>query len=115
MRANHQSTRPTGNEATMAHITPRRRLALAVTAIAALALGSGVAIVRQVMLSHDRSQTIADQAALAGLDKLVGADGRIDSSRMDAAATAASQAVQNQGFMLAGMSQSADRQSFSVA
>jgi len=100
----------------MAKAMPRRRLMLTVTALAVLVGASALAVTHVVMLSPGRSQAVADDAALAALNELVGADGRIDDSKFDAAASAASRLAQAQGYALASWSApSAEKNSFSVA
>jgi hypothetical protein len=100
----------------MAKAMPRRQLMLTATALAVLLGASGLAIVHQVMRSHDRSQAVADNAAFAGLNELVGVDGIIDTSTFDTARSAASRVAQAQGYELASWSApSAEKNSFSVA
>lgn len=119
MQAHYQSlgtSTSKNREGQMAKAMPRRRLTLTMTALAALVGLSGLAIVHQVMLSQDRLQAVADDAALVALNELVADDGTIDASKLDAATNAASRVVQAQGYELASWAApSAEKNSFSVA
>ncbi len=77
--------------------------------------GSGLAIAHQVVSSTDHTQAVADDAALAGLHAMVGADNRVNLSKFDAASNAAHRAVQGQGVAASNVTPFADGASFSVA
>jgi hypothetical protein len=117
MRANYQFARePNGQDrkAEMARTTRRHRLTRTGLALAILVSGSGLLIAHQVIKSNDRPQAIADKAALAGLQALVGADNSLDLSKFDAASTAAHRLAQNEGVAPAIVTPTADDSSFSV-
>jgi hypothetical protein len=101
-------------KADMAQTQRARRLVLTGISLALLASGSGLAITHQVMRSHDGRQAVADHAALAGLNALVGADGRLDLSRSEVAANAASTLARSQGFVLATAGTSESANTYSV-
>ena len=84
-------------------------------ALAILIGGSGLAIAHQVFRTTDRTQAIADDAALAGLHALVGPDNRVNLAKFDDASKAAHRAAESGGFQLAGVTPFADGASFSVA
>jgi hypothetical protein len=76
--------------------------------------GSGLAIAHQVIKSTDHTQAIADDAALAGLHALVGADNRVNLAKFDDASNAAHRAAQGQGVAASNVTPKADGASFSV-
>lgn len=84
-------------------------------ALAMLIGGSGLAIAHQVFRTTDRTQAIADNAALDGLHALVGPDNRVNLARFDDASKAAHRAAETGGLQLAGVAPFADGASFSVA
>ena len=84
-------------------------------ALAILIGGSGLAITHQVVRTTDRTQAIADDAALAGLHALVGPDNRVNLAKFDDASKAAHRAAERGGFQLTGVTPFADAASFSVA
>ncbi len=98
----------------MAEKKRRRRLARTAIALAVLVGGSGLAIAHQVIRSTDRTQAIADDAALAGLHALIGSDQRVNLSKFDDASNAAHRAAQGQGIAPANVTPTADGASFSV-
>jgi hypothetical protein len=102
-------------QARMAEAKRRRRLLRTGVALAILIGGSGLAIAHQVVRSTDRAQAIADDAALAGLNALVGTDNRVNLSRFDDASNAAHRAAQGQGVAESNIAPFADGASFSVA
>jgi hypothetical protein len=98
----------------MAENKRRRRLARTAIALAALLGGLGLAIAHQVINSTDHAQAIADDAALAGLHALVGADNRVNLAKFDDASNAAHRAAQEQGVAASNVTPTADGASFSV-
>ena len=98
----------------MAEKKRRRRLARTAIALAILIGGSGLAIAHQVIGSTDRTQAIADDAALAGLHALVGSDHRVNLSKFNDASQAAHRAAQGHGIAPSNVTPTADGASFSV-
>lgn len=92
----------------------RRRLARTGIALALLIGGSGLAIALQIIKSTDRPQAIADNAALAGLDALVGVDNRVNLSKFEVASIAAHRVAQNEGVAASSVTPFAEGTSFSV-
>ncbi len=99
----------------MAQAKRRRRLLRTGVALAILIGGSGLAIAHQVINATDRTQAIADDAALAGIHALVGADNRVNLGKFHDASNAAHRAAQGQGVAAANVTPFADGSSFSVA
>jgi hypothetical protein len=99
----------------MAEARRRRRLVRTAVALAILLGGSSLAIAHQVIRSTDRTQAIADDAALAGLNALVGSDHRVNLSKFDAASNAAHRTAQSKGVAASNVTPFADGASFSVA
>jgi hypothetical protein len=120
MVAKHQTARnPTGHDrkarmARVAEAKRRRRLTRTTIALALLIGGSGLAIAHQIMRLTDRQQAIADDAALAGLHALVGADQRINLSKFEVASNAAHRVAQSEGVAPASVTPFAEGASFSV-
>jgi hypothetical protein len=102
-------------KAKMAEARRRRRLVRTAGALAVLIGGSGFAIAHQVIRTTDRTQAIADDAALAGLHALVGPDNRVNLTKFDDASKAAHRAAESVGVQPAGVTPFADGASFSVA
>lgn len=98
----------------MAEARRRRRLLRTGVALAILIGGSGLAIAHQVIKSTDHAQAIADDAALAGIHALVGADNQVNVAKFDDASNAAHRAAQKQGVAGSNMTPFADGSSFSV-
>ena len=117
MPVKHQLARNPSLQDRMARVAEkkrRRRLARTAIALALLVGGSGVAIAHQVINATDRTQAIADDAALAGLKALVGADHRVNLTRFDDASNAAHRTAQGQGVAASNVTPTADGASFSV-
>ena len=102
-------------KATVAEARRRRRLIRTAVALAILIGGSGLAVTRQLTRSIDRAQAVADDAALAGLNALVGADHRVNPAKFDVASNAAHRAAQDKGVAASNVTPFADGSSFSVA
>ena len=99
----------------MAQARRQRRLVRTTVALAILISGTGLAIAHQMIKITDRTQAIADDAALAGLHALVGPDNRLNLTKFDDASKAAHRSAESGGFQLAGVTPFADGASFSVA
>jgi hypothetical protein len=102
-------------KAKLAQARRRRRLVRTAVALAILIGGSGLAVAHQVIRTTDRTQAIADDAALAGLHALVGADDRVNLSKFDDASKAAHRAAETGGVQPASVTPFAEGASFSVA
>lgn len=99
----------------MAEAKRRRRLLRTGVALAILIGGSGLAIAHQVISATDRTQAIADDAALAGLHALVGTDDRVNLAKFGDASNAAHRAALGRGVAASNVTPFADGKSFSVA
>jgi hypothetical protein len=113
----HQSARERFEQrkAELAQARRQRRLVRTAVALAILISGSGLAVAHQVIRTTDRTQAIADNAALAGLHALVDPDDRVNLAKFDDASKAAHRAAAAGGVQPAGVTAFADGASFSVA
>ena len=112
----HQSARERFEQrkAKVAQARRRRRLVRTAVALAILIGGSGLAVAHEVNRTTDRTQAIADDAAIAGLRALVDPDDRVNLSKFDDASKAAHRAAETGGVQPAGITPFADGASFSV-